>query len=521
MNGNFDCLKVNHLTVSFEGPSTFKALDNISFSIPKGKTLALVGQSGSGKSITSLAIMGLLPPNAQMTGTIEMNGFPPFSPHSGKELQKIRGKEIAMIFQEPMSALNPIMKVGKQLMESILVHQKIKQKEAKKIAIDWFRKVKLPNPELVFHKYPHQLSGGQKQRVMIAMAMCNHPQLLIADEATTALDVTVQAEIIALMKHLQQETGTSYLFITHDLALAAQIADDFLILEKGKIIEHPMSLKMTQKQTFDLPLEPVLALKNIVVQFPQKINLFGKPTSFLKAVNDVSFELYKGETLGLVGESGCGKSTLSRALMGLQKIDSGQIFLKGHEITHFSSSEWNQTRRSIQIVFQDPYASLNPRLKVGDAIKEPMIAHRMISSSEAEKKLHLLLEQVELPISAKNKYPHEFSGGQRQRISIARALAMQPEIIICDESVAALDIQIQNQILQLLQNIQKENQLSYLFITHDLNVVNAISHRILVMKKGKIVESGSTDQVMKQPQQEYTKQLIAAIPGGLFTSNSD
>lgn len=510
-------LKVEHLSITFEGSQAFKAINDVSFEIEAGKTLALVGQSGSGKSVTSLAIMGLLPDNAKVDGVINLEGFPQLNTQSLKVIQKIRGKEIGMIFQEPMSALNPIKTCGNQLLESILTHQNLSTKEGKKIALDWFEKVKLPLPQELYYRYPHQLSGGQKQRVMIAMAMCNNPKLLIADEPTTALDVTVQLEIVLLMQQLQKEMNTAILFITHDLALAKMIADDFLILEKGKVINTPLNFslpKAKEEQNIEgNQLLPILKVKNVDIFYPEKKNFLGKTTQYFKAVNQVNFEIFPSETLGLVGESGCGKSTISKAILGLQPITSGNIYFEGKGIAKSSSLEWRKLRSQIQIIFQDPYASLNPRIKIGDAIIEPMIAHQLAKGSAAQGVMETLLDLVQLPKTAKDKYPHEFSGGQRQRICIARALAVNPRLVICDESVSALDVKIQRQILQLLSDLQKEKQLTYLFITHDLNVVRSISDRILIMEQGKIVEQGRTSSVMDYPKEEYTKRLLSAVPG--------
>lgn len=510
-------LKIDNLSITFEGSLSFKAIDNVSFIIEAGKTLALVGQSGSGKSITSLAIMGLLPDNAKVEGSIQLQGFPQFNTQSSKLFQQIRGKEIGMVFQEPMSALNPIISCGNQLLESILTHQKLSTKDAKNLVLDWFEKVKLPNPAELYHRYPHQLSGGQKQRVMIAMAMCNHPKLLIADEPTTALDVTVQREIVQLMKHLQKEMNTAILFITHDLALAKIMADEFLILEYGKVIKRPLNFSLPKAKVEEEIIEndklPILKVQNVDIFYPEKKNFLGRTTQYFKAVNEVTFELFPSETLGLVGESGCGKSTLSKAILGLQAITSGKIYFEGNDISKSSNLDWRKLRRKIQIIFQDPYASLNPRIKVGDAVLEPMIAHHLAKGNNAHKQMEQLLDLVQLPNAAKDKYPHEFSGGQRQRICIARALAVNPKLIICDESVSALDIKIQGQILKLLADLQLEKKLTYLFITHDLNVVRSISDRILIMERGKIIEQGQTSRVMDFPKEDYTKRLLAAVPG--------
>lgn len=507
-------LNVRDMSVVFPAPPEFQAVYSLSFQIKGGKTLALVGQSGSGKSVSSLAIMGLLPKTAKVSGNIDLGDYKNINHLDNSALCRLRGKEMAMVFQEPMSALNPVKSVGYQLVESIKVHQDISNSEARKQAIDWMDKVKLPDPAKLFKRFPHQLSGGQKQRVMIAMAMCNHPKLLIADEPTTALDVTVQKEVIDLMLQLQKEFGIALLFITHDLNLAKTIADDFLIMENGRVIHNMMSFAIpekTEKETLsDKPA--LLEVKDLTVVYEGEKKLFQKKGPEFRAVNEVSFKIFPGETLGLVGESGCGKSTLSKAILGLQEVSAGQILFQNKDITHSDNREWRQLRQDIQIIFQDPFASLNPRIKVGDALKEPMWVHHICAEKELEEQMENLLELVQMPQSAKDKYPHEFSGGQRQRICIARALALQPKFIICDESVSALDVKIQAQILELLRELQERKQLTYLFITHDLHVVRAISDRILVMQKGSIVEQGDTEEIMSQPENDYTKRLLAAIP---------
>lgn len=508
-------LEVKNLEVIFPGSPDFVAINNLTFSMKSGKTLALVGQSGSGKSVTSLAIMGLLPPQTQIKGKIflkeqEISGY------SSRNYAAIRGKEIGMVFQEPMSALNPIKTCGYQLKEAILVHQNISSKRAKEQTLQWLKAVKLPEPATLFKRYPHQLSGGQKQRLMIAMALCNHPKILIADEPTTALDVTVQEEIVRLMKELQSKFGIALLFITHDLNLAKMIADDFLVMENGQVI-HSYQESLVPKVKSEIIVDkteivPLLKAENLSVYYTAEKKLFQKDKEVDKAVDNVSFFINSSETLGLVGESGCGKSTLSKAIMGLQPISKGKLFFEGEEIHNNRDSSWRQIRREIQIIFQDPFASLNPRIKVGDALKEPMWAHRIVSKNELEKEVEQLLSLVQMSKAAKDKYPHEFSGGQRQRICIARALSLKPKLIICDESVAALDVKLQGQILKLLQDLQREQQLTYLFITHDLNVVRAISNRIMVMEKGKIVEQGLTENIMMNPETAYTQKLLAAIP---------
>ncbi len=538
-------LSVNGLTISFEGERPFTAVRDLSFSIDKGKMLAIVGESGSGKSLTALALMGLLPPGAKAVIA------------SGRFLDadlRLRTHDLrlhaGMIFQEPMSSLNPVMRVGKQIREAILVHQKISNDGAKQLAIGWLDKVRLPEPAKMYDRYPHQLSGGQKQRVMIAMAMCNHPAVLIADEPTTALDATVQQEIIRLMQYLQQEHGSAMIFITHDLALAATIADDVLVMHKGEMVEYGPAetvLKYPQQvytrallscrpspeqKGYRLPVvpdfidgvapasrasydtivvgAPLMEVKNLGIWFSENKTGHDK-SGYFRAVDDVSFVLNKGETLGLVGESGCGKSTLGRSLVGLIPANSGQILYKGTDLATLPMRGWRDMRRHIQMVFQDPYSSLNPRMTIGDALMEPLMVHSIVPKNELRKEALRLLDLVQLPEDALNRYPHQFSGGQRQRIGIARALALRPELLICDESVSALDVSIQAQILNLLKDLQQELQLTYLFISHDLAVVHYISDRVMVMQAGKIVESGEAGQVLQQPKDEYTKRLVEAV----------
>ena len=513
---NRPCIQVSKLSIRFEGHQPFDAVQEVSFSIAAGQTLALIGQSGSGKSVTSLALMGLLPANAAVSGSMELEGTGDLAGLRHEDWPAIRGKKIGMVFQEPMSALNPVKTCGYQLMECIKAHQHLSTKAAKELAVQWLTKVKLPTPEQLFRRYPHQLSGGQKQRVMIAMAMCNYPALLIADEPTTALDVTVQKEIILLMKELQQEYHTAILFITHDLALARTLVDDFLVLEKGRMVkDFPQRIKENSTAEIIIAPEeqPLLQVKDVEISYAEEINWLGKTTKSFTAVDQVSFELYAGETMGLVGESGCGKSTLSRSILGLQPVTKGHIYFEGQDITQFTAGQWRQLRKDIQIIFQDPYASLNQRIKVGDALAEPMLVHGMSTPKNVDKAVEELLVMVQLPVSARHKYPHEFSGGQRQRICIARALAVQPRLVICDESVSALDVKIQEQILELLISLQQQKQLTYLFITHDLTVVRRISNRIMVMEKGKIVEQGPTAAIMNHPAKAYTQKLLAAVPG--------
>jgi peptide/nickel transport system ATP-binding protein len=565
-------LEIKNLSLDFNAESGLvTALKNISFSVARGEVVALVGESGSGKSVTSLSILQLLaaPPAKYTAGKIlfSENGNGPINllKRNQHEMQDIRGNKIAMIFQEPMTSLNPVLTCGDQVMEAILQHKKISKNEAKQETINWFEKVKLPNPQVVFNRYPHQLSGGQKQRVMIAIAMCCEPSLLICDEPTTALDVTVQKTILQLIKELQQQSSMGVIFITHDLGVVAEIADRAVVMYKGEIVEqntvkeifvnpqHPYTKALLacrpvnhergkrlpvvsdflmttddRPQTItdaikvkgpfvDSRPSPVILLtaEHLSVHFPTKKTLFGNPISFTKAVDDVSFEVYKGETVGLVGESGCGKTTLGRTLLRLIEPTAGKIIYNGIDLTAKKRDELRSLRKEVQIIFQDPYSSLNPRLTIGSAIAEPMKVHGIITSEKQRKdKVTELLEKVNLKAEHFNRYPHEFSGGQRQRIVIARALALNPSFIVCDESVSALDVSVQAQVLNLLNDLKKELGFTVIFISHDLSVVRYISDRIMVMNKGKIEESGLADAVYYNPQSDYTKRLIASIPKG-------
>ncbi|OSZ81995.1 hypothetical protein CAP35_01625 [Chitinophagaceae bacterium IBVUCB1] len=544
-------IQATNLKIAF---NDFVAVNGISFAIEKGKTLAIVGESGSGKSLTALSLMGLLPKEAAVVGSLQLaTGDEIYNLISTDNTawQKLRGGKMGMVFQEPMSSLNPVMKIGRQLAEAILAHQPIDKAAAKQQATDWLGKVQLPQPEKIYERYPHQLSGGQKQRVMIAMAMCNNPLLLIADEPTTALDVTVQQEVITLMKELQAEHQTAMIFITHDLALAAQIADDVLVMYKGEVMEYGKATDVLQHPQHAytkallackpnaankgkrLPIvadflqgeapavisnnetpigDTILQVNNLRVWFTENKDWLGRPVNYFKAVDDVSFDLKRGEVLGLVGESGCGKSTISRCLMGLLPVHNGQVVFNGEDLAKLHSNDWARIRRQIQLIFQDPYASLNPRLTVGDMLIEPMRTHDIVPRSELKKEAQRLLDMVQLPADSMRRYAHQFSGGQRQRIGIARALALRPQLLICDESVSALDVSVQAQILNLLKDLQSENNLTYLFISHNLNVVHYMSHRVMVMQAGHIVEAGDATQVLQQPHNNYTKRLIAAMP---------
>lgn len=556
-------LKVENLSVSFKSnQGIVKAVDSVNFEISKGMSLGLVGESGSGKSVTALAIMQLLPKQAIIeSGKIKFDDKNLIN-LSPKEIRKIRGKKIAMIFQEPMTSLNPVMKCGKQLAEVYRKDQKLRKKEIKSLIIELFEKVKLPRPDSIYNSYPHEISGGQKQRVMIAMAIANKPDLLIADEPTTALDVTVQKELIFLLNDLKREYGMSLLFISHDLGLISELVDDVAVMYKGNIVEYgsvkevfknpshnytkgllacrpPVDSKPARLSTVEdfmnddqkvkvnhkTPLkikidntkEVILNVENLEKHFVINRNFIGKPKSFVNAVDDVSFKVFKGETLGLVGESGCGKTTLSRTLLRLLDTDSGKIYFDEKDVLLLNKKQLKNYRKNLNIVFQDPYSSLNPRINIGKAITEAMKVHKLYKSEkERRRKAEELIEKVGLSADSYNRYPHEFSGGQRQRIVIARALALKPKFLICDEAVSALDVSIQAKILNLLNDLKEEFGLTYIFISHDLNVVKYMSDRIMVMKDGKIVEIGTADEVYNFPKQTYTKQLIAAIPGKKF-----
>ncbi len=532
------------------------AVKGISLNINKGESLGLVGESGSGKSVTALSIMGLLSPGAVVErGEIVFNGSNLLT-LSRERLRKLRGNKIGMIFQEPMSALNPVQRCGNQVMESILVHQNIKKREAKDRVISLFKKVMLPRPEKIFKAYPHEISGGQKQRVMIAMAIANNPDLLIADEPTTALDVSVQKEILELIAVLQKETGMAVLFISHDLAVVSKVAQRIAVMYKGMIVEendmekifenpqHPYTQGLiacrpplhgrpeklptvddfiqgininegiVERKKINYQSTPLLLkVENLKKSYPLKRGFTGKVTQAVQAVNDVSFEVFKGETLGLVGESGCGKTTLGRSLLRLIEPDGGHIFFNEKDLTAMGGKELRKERKNINIVFQDPYSSLNPRMSIGRAVMEPMIVHNMYNSNKIRREKTIwLLEKTGLKADHFNRYPHEFSGGQRQRIVIARALALQPRFIVCDEPVSALDVSVQAMVLNLLNDLKKEFGFTYIFISHDLAVVRFMSDRIMVMKEGSIVETGDADELFFHPKHPYTKMLIDALP---------
>jgi peptide/nickel transport system ATP-binding protein len=556
-------LSVKKLTISFKKENEFvPVVHGLNYDLYENEIVGIVGESGSGKSVSSLAVMGLLPPKISKIseGLIVFKGKD-ITNLTDKAFQKIRGNDIAMIFQEPMSSLNPSLKCGFQVAEILERHTTLSQKEIKMEVISLFEKVKLPNPEELFNKYPHQISGGQKQRVMIAMAIACKPKILIADEPTTALDVTVQKEIIQLLKELQQETKMSILFISHDLSLVSEIANRVLVMYKGEIVEQgnakaifenpqhnytkaliasrpSLEFRLKRLPTIQDFLNeaikseivsaeerkenqeklyakaPLLEVKNVEKEYLSTVGLFGKKQVF-KAVDNVSFKIYEGETVGLVGESGCGKSTLGNAILQLDKATAGQIFYKGIDITKLNKEDIRKLRKEIQLIFQDPYSSLNPRIPIGKAIMEPMKVHGLYKNdAERKAKVIEILERVGLGEAFFNRYPHEFSGGQRQRIGIARTIALQPKMIVCDESVSALDISVQAQVLNLLNELKENFGFTYIFISHDLAVVKYMSDQVLVMNKGKIEEIADADELYAHPKSEYTKKLIEAIPKG-------
>lgn len=556
-------LHIKNLSIGFQTDNGFrKTLQQVEFQLYKNEILGIVGESGSGKSLTSLAVLGLLPSSAKITEGKILYKREDLSKLSTKQLRKIRGKEISMIFQEPMSSLNPSMKCGPQVTEILLEHTTLSKKEAKAETLQLFEKVKLPRPESIYDVYPHQISGGQKQRVMIAMAIACKPKILIADEPTTALDVTVQKEILLLLKSLQQETEMSIIFISHDLALVSEISDRVVVMYQGKIVEQNSAkqLFLQPKETYtkallaskpstterlkNLPTvknflentisnvvetkserekrhkeiyaqSPLLEVVNVEKEFVSNPGLF-QPKTSVKAVNDVSFKIYEGETLGLVGESGCGKSTLGNVILQLDKATAGKVLYRGNDLTKISKTTLRKLRKEIQLIFQDPFSSLNPRIPVGKAIMEPMEVHRLYENNKERKQKTLeLLHRVGLDESHFNRYPHEFSGGQRQRIGIARTIAVEPKLIVCDESVSALDISVQAQVLNLLNELKDKFGFTYIFISHDLAVVKYMADQLLVMNQGKIVEQGDADQIYANPEKEYTQKLIDAIPKGI------
>ena len=574
-------LKVNNLRISFCRDDKWQeAVHGVDFEVFEGKTLGIVGESGSGKSVSNLAVMQLLD---RRKSKIEADSIlledRDISHYNDDQMSEIRGRQIAMIFQEPMTSLNPVYKCGFQVMEAFGFKatespsrrvtkgsRSLGDLESKRKVLELFEKVKLPNPEIIFDKYPHELSGGQKQRVMIAMALISNPKVLIADEPTTALDVTVQKEILKLLKELQRENGMGMIFITHDLGVVSEIADDVIVMNKGVIVERgtthdilnnpqhpytkgliacrpPLDYRLERlpvvKEFLDgkwidnnqvknellitdeerekqhellYSQEPILKVENLRTWYPLRKGVFGRTYDYIKSVDDVSFDVYPGETLGLVGESGCGKTTLGRSILRLVEPTSGKVIFEGRDITKLNNKELREYRKQAQIVFQDPYSSLNPRICVGDSIAEPMLVHGIEKDAKRRReRVCRLLEEVGLEASHYQRYPHEFSGGQRQRICIARALAVNPKLIICDESVSALDVSVQAQVLNLINRLKKEFHFTYIFISHDLSVVRFMSDRVVVMYNGKIQEMNEADALFNNPQNDYTKKLIAAV----------
>ncbi|MBK9247054.1 MAG: ABC transporter ATP-binding protein [Ignavibacteria bacterium] len=578
-------LEVKNLLAEFQSENYItKAVNDVSFTLERGKTLGIVGESGSGKSVTSLSVMRLIPsPPGRIAG-----GEVLFHEEDGTitdllklpedKMRSYRGNKISMIFQEPMTSLNPVFRCGDQISEAIMLHQKVSKDEARARTLHLLKEVQLPRPDTMIDQYPHQLSGGQKQRVMIAMAMSCNPDLMIADEPTTALDVTVQATILDLMRGLQKKHNMSMMFITHDLGVVAEIADDVAVMYKGKIVEygnvqqiyenpqHPYTkgllacrprldkklrilptvrdfmdeqpdgtiterahisveakiheVEISQQETNERNTRlageaPLLSVKDLQVYFPIRTGLFSSLKGYVKAVDGISFDVKVGETLGLVGESGCGKTTTGRAILRLVEPTGGTVMFDGRDVRALGGSDLKTLRRDFQIIFQDPYSSLNPRLSVGSAIMEVLNVHNVLSGERERKEyVHYLLEKVNLLPHHFNNYPHEFSGGQRQRICIARALALKPKFLICDESVSALDVSVQAQVLNLLVGLREEFKLTYIFISHDLSVVKFISDRIAVMNAGKIVELATSNEIYAHPKEEYTRNLISAIPKG-------
>ena len=523
-------LEIKNLVIDFESKeSTFRAVDQISLEIAKGKTLSLVGESGSGKSVTALSVLQLLPEGTvrySKESSIEFKGRQIIGSPK-KDITSLRGNKISMIFQEPMTSLNPYQKVGYQVDESLIVHKRLSKKEARERTLDLLKKVKIPEPEIKVSSYPHQLSGGQRQRIMIAMALANEPELLIADEPTTALDVTVEKALLELLTDLQKEFGMSILFITHDLNIVKKFSDDVCVMKDGQIVEagpvkelfddpkHPYTVKLLnsipgKKETLSTDNELLLSGSEVDINYPVAKNLFGQTTEFLNAVKKVDIKIHRGSTTGLVGESGSGKSSLARALLGIEKSE-GKIIFDNKNINKLSSSEIRNFKKDFQIVFQDPFGSLSPRMTIGEIVGEGLKVHQPnLTKEERRDKILKALNDVELDTSSFSRFPHELSGGQRQRVAIARAIILEPKLILLDEPTSALDVSIQMQILNLLKDLQSRLGLAYLCISHDLKVIRFLSDYVYVMKDGNIVEDGISEDLFESPNHIYTQELLAA-----------
>jgi len=525
-------LSIEQLSISFNQHT--KVVDDLSLTIHRGETFALVGESGSGKSITALSVLGLLPAGAGINEGVIRLQDKELTACSEAEWCKIRGRRIGFVFQDPFVSLNPVMTIGSQLAEALNLHFSLSKNDLNRRLIELLQQVELPEPEQKLRAYPHQLSGGQRQRVMIALALAGQPDLLIADEPTTALDVTIQAQILALLKTIQQQTGMALWLISHDLALVSTIADQIAVMQQGKLVEsgtsqnffsapkHPYTRKLLAalpsihhiQATVKKATPVLLEVIDFHCHYPIRKGLFKRVVGEVRAVDGVSFQIQQGKTLALVGESGCGKTTLGKSLLNLMPgLTSGQVLIDGVDLSSLNSEALRRHRATMQIIFQDPFASMNPRMLVGDIIAEGLDAlHPALNRNDRNNRISELLRRVNLPEDAVLRYPHEFSGGQRQRICIARALAVEPKLIICDEPTSALDVSVQAQIIELLKTLQQEQNLSYLFISHDLAVVAELADDIAVMYKGKIIEQGNAAAIIKQPQQAYTKRLLAAVP---------